>query len=40
MISALKEIARRVVDRAKEKGASAADAFLREDETFGVTVRR
>jgi PmbA protein len=40
MIDALKEIARHVVDRAKEKGAVAADAFLRQDETFGVTVRK
>jgi PmbA protein len=40
MIEALKEIARHVVDRAKRQGATAADAFLREDETFGVTVRR
>src|SRR4030095_16446143 len=40
MIDVLKAIARHVVDRAKERGATAADAFLREDETFGVTVRR
>jgi len=40
MIEALKAIARHVVDRAKKQGATAADAFLREDETFGVTVRR
>ena len=40
MMEPLKEIAREVVDRAKAKGATAADAFLREDETFGVTVRR
>ena len=40
MIDVLKEIARHVVDRAEKKGATAADAFLREDETFGVTVRR
>jgi len=39
MIEALKEIVRHVVDRAKRQGATA-DAFLREDETFGVTVRR
>jgi PmbA protein len=40
MIGSLKEVVRQVVDRAKKKGASAADAFLREDETFGVTVRK
>jgi len=40
MIEALKDVARHVVARAKRKGATAADAFLREDETFGVTVRR
>ena len=28
-----------MVDRAKSKGATAADAFLREDESFSVTVR-
>ena len=39
MIEALKEIVRHVVDRAKRQGATA-DAFLRKDETFGVTVRR
>jgi PmbA protein len=36
----LQEIVQQVVDRAKSKGATAADAFLREDETFSVTVRR
>jgi PmbA protein len=36
---ALKEIVQQVVDRAKAKGATA-DAFLREDETFSVKVRR
>lgn len=40
MSDALKEIVQHVVDRAKSKGATAADAFLREDETFSVTVRR
>ena len=36
----LQQIAREVVKRATTKGATAADAFLREDETFGVTVRK
>jgi predicted Zn-dependent protease len=35
----MKETAQRVVDRARNQGATAADAFLREDETFSVTVR-
>jgi len=39
MIDTLKETAQQVVDRAKKRGASAADAFIREDETFSVTVR-
>jgi len=40
MIDALKETARYVVDRAKAKGATAADAFIKEDETFSATVRQ
>lgn len=40
MTEALKETAQLVVDRAKKSGATAADAFIREDETFSVTVRR
>jgi len=39
MNDALAEIASQVVERAKSKGATAADAFLREDESFRVTVR-
>ena len=40
MISALKEKAQHVVDHAKQKGATAADAFIQEDESFAVTVRK
>ena len=40
MTEALKQTAQLVVERARKKGASAADAFIREDETFSVTVRR
>jgi PmbA protein len=40
MMEPLKEFVSQVVARAKRKGATAADAFLREDETFGVTVRK
>lgn len=40
MSDSLKQIVRQVVDRARSKGATAADAFLREEETFRVTVRR
>jgi PmbA protein len=40
MIEALKETAQQVVDRAKKRGATAADTFIREDETFSVTVRQ
>ncbi|HTG75417.1 MAG TPA: DNA gyrase modulator, partial [Terriglobia bacterium] len=39
MRDTLKEIVQQVVDRARRSGATAADAFLREDETFSVTVR-
>lgn len=39
MSDELKDIVRHVVNRAKAKGATA-DAFLREDETFSVTIRR
>lgn len=35
----MKETAQRVVDRARKQGATAADVFIREDETFSVTVR-
>ena len=35
----LKETAERVVNRAKNKGATAADAMIREEDTFSVTVR-
>jgi PmbA protein len=37
--AAMKETAQRVVERARRQGATAADVFLREDETFSVTVR-
>ena len=39
MSDTLKEIVQQVVDRARRSGATAADAFIREDETFSVTVR-
>src|SRR6185503_21010104 len=39
MIADMKETAQRVVDRARKQGATAADVFVREDETFSVTVR-
>jgi len=35
----MKATAQRVVDRASKQGATAADVFLKEDETFSVTVR-
>jgi len=35
----MQETAQRVVDRARKQGATAADVFVREDETFSVTVR-
>ena len=40
MMEALKEKAQQIVDRARKSGATAADAFIRETETFAVTVRR
>src|SRR5262245_46033708 len=40
MTEALKATAQQVIDRASRMGASAADAFIREVETFSVTVRR
>jgi PmbA protein len=40
MSDSLLDVAQQVVERAKSKGASDSDAFLREDETFSVTVRR
>jgi len=40
MIEGLKEKAQRVVDHARKVGATAVDAFIREDETFSVNVRR
>ena len=40
MTEDLKRLVRDVVARAQKLGATAADAFLREDETFEVTVRR
>lgn len=36
----LKQTAQRVVERAKQKGATAADVFIREDDSFSVTVRK
>lgn len=38
-MSNLQNIAQRVIDRAETNGASAADAMIREDDTFSVTVR-
>ncbi|HEY2384752.1 MAG TPA: TldD/PmbA family protein [Terriglobia bacterium] len=38
-MSNLQNIAQRAIDRAKTNGASAADAMIREDDTFSVTVR-
>lgn len=38
-MSNLQNIAQRAIDRAKTQGASAADAMIREDDTFSVTVR-
>src|SRR6476619_4296727 len=35
----LRETANVVVQRAKAKGASAADVFIQQDDTFSVTVR-
>ncbi len=35
----MKETAQHVVDRARKGGATSADVFVREDETFSVTVR-
>ena len=40
MSDSLRDVAQQVVERAKSKGASDSDAFLQEDETFSVTVRR
>jgi len=40
MTGTLKEIACHVVDRARKQGVTAADALLREDETFEVAVRK
>lgn len=40
MIEALRDTAQQVINRAKRKGASAADVFIREDDTFAVTVRK
>jgi PmbA protein len=40
MIDLLKEKAQHVVDYARQKGATAADAFIQEDESFAVTVRK
>src|SRR5262245_27746223 len=39
LMDALRTIAEQVVHRATKMGASAADAFIREEETFSVTVR-
>jgi PmbA protein len=39
MIEDLKQTAQRVVARASKNGATAADAFISEEETFAVTVR-
>src|SRR5262249_44174596 len=39
MSDTLRKIASEVVDLAKKRGATAADAFVREDESFRVTVR-
>jgi PmbA protein len=36
----MRATARRVVERASKQGATAADVFLKEDETFSVTVRK
>ena len=38
-MSNLQNIAQRAIERAKTHGASAADAMIREDDTFSVTVR-
>src|SRR5438552_18444612 len=38
-MDALKDAAQRVVRRATQAGASAADAFIHENETFSVSVR-
>jgi PmbA protein len=40
MIEELKKTAQRVIDRAKKNGATAADVFIREDDSFSVTVRK
>jgi PmbA protein len=40
MIDALKATAQHVVERARKQGATAADVFIRENETFSVTVRK
>src|SRR5438477_9627197 len=38
-MSQLQSTAQQVIDRAKKRGATAADVMLREDDTFSVTVR-
>src|SRR5215467_13531990 len=38
-MSNLQNIAQRAIDRATKSGASAADAMIREDDTFSVSVR-
>lgn len=40
MIDVLKQTAQHVVERARKQGATAADVFIREIETFSVTVRQ
>ena len=40
MIDTLKGKAQHVTDYARQKGATAADAFIQEDESFAVTVRK
>ena len=40
MIDALKQKAQHAVSHARRKGASSADAFIRENESFSVTVRK
>src|SRR5262250_3792475 len=35
----MQNTAQRVIDRATKSGATAADAMIREDDTFSVTVR-
>ena len=40
MIDVLKRTAQHVVERAKKQGATAADVFIQENESFSVTVRQ